>query len=157
MPVCDNDPKRTYTGKEQCPTGSGHSARVEAVGTVRKGTDGRPWVVHTYKHKRRRLKRWVRSPDVRAKAIEAGQGEEPRIYVYGASWCKFCARAKALVRDSGLASTYVDIKDRAAAPAKAVRLAHRDPLAHVPTIPAVFVGDRYLGGSDKLAAYLTAM
>lgn len=45
MPVCKNDPKKTYTGKEPSPLGLGYSPRKLPERTRQIGKDGNTWIV----------------------------------------------------------------------------------------------------------------
>ena len=79
------------------------------------------------------------------------------LYVYGARWCPYCVKAKGMLQKaakSGWRAKYIDIEDRSAAPKAAETAKHRVQLQRVKTIPAVFVGARYLGGSENLAKFL---
>ena len=44
MPVCKNNPKKTYTGTEPSPKGLGYCAGTEKEGTIKKGLDGDMWI-----------------------------------------------------------------------------------------------------------------
>ncbi len=44
MPICKNNPKRHYTGKEPSPKGLGYCASSEKEGTIKKGRDGNMWI-----------------------------------------------------------------------------------------------------------------
>lgn len=80
------------------------------------------------------------------------------LYVYGASWCPYCVRAKGALEHArakgGWRTEYVDIQQRALGPDVARTAEHGARLRTVETIPAVFIGTRYLGGSDALARFL---
>lgn len=45
MPKCLNDSTKRYTGDENTPKGRGYTASAEKLGTRKKGTDGRMYVV----------------------------------------------------------------------------------------------------------------
>ena len=57
MPVCKNDPKRTYKGNEPSPKGLGYCAHSEKLDKVRKGKDGNTWIVSQTKSG---TKRWIK-------------------------------------------------------------------------------------------------
>ena len=57
MPVCKNDPKRTYKGTEPSPKGLGYCAHSEKLDKVRKGKDGNTWIVSQTKSG---TKRWIK-------------------------------------------------------------------------------------------------
>ncbi len=44
MPICKNNPKRHYTGKEPSPKGLGYCASGEEEGKIMKGRDGNTWI-----------------------------------------------------------------------------------------------------------------
>ena len=89
----------------------------------------------------------------------AVSGSRAVLYVYGAKWCRFCLKAKAMLakaRARGWRTKYVDIGSRKDAADATVREQpdHRAQLLRITTIPAVFVGAKYLGGSEELAEFL---
>ncbi len=45
MPICKNDPKKTYKGNEPSPKGLGYCAHAEKLGVIRKGKDGNKWKI----------------------------------------------------------------------------------------------------------------
>ena len=45
MPKCKNYPKKTYKGTEPSPKGLGWCAHSENIGTVKKGKDGKQWII----------------------------------------------------------------------------------------------------------------
>ncbi len=55
MPICKNNPKRHYTGKEPSPKGLGYCASSEKEGTIKKGRDGNMWIKHKGK--------WIKHKD----------------------------------------------------------------------------------------------
>lgn len=57
MPNCKNDKKRYYSGDEPSPKGRGFCAHSEKLNTVKKGTDGKMWIV---KKTSVGTRRWVR-------------------------------------------------------------------------------------------------
>lgn len=44
MPICKNNPKKSYTGKEPSPKGLGYCASGEKEGVIMKGKDGNLWL-----------------------------------------------------------------------------------------------------------------
>ena len=70
----------------------------------------------------------------------------PPITVYSAGWCPYCQRAKALLRDKGLAFTEIDVDEDSARRAEMIARSGRG------TVPQIFVGDRHVGGCDDLIA-----
>jgi len=91
------------------------------------------------------------------KTEEAGETGEQKIYVYGASWCGFCRKAKHILQTSFPPELrrFVPIPDRQTAPSHSVVPAHTRLLQKIKTIPAVFVGNSYLGGCDTFQAFVT--
>lgn len=45
MPKCKNDPKKNYKGDEPSPKGLGWCAHSENEGTIKKGKDGKNWII----------------------------------------------------------------------------------------------------------------
>ena len=69
------------------------------------------------------------------------------VKIYSTDWCPYCQRAKALLKQRGVASMEeirldVDPSQRA----DMIRLTGRY------TVPQIFIGGRHVGGSDDLAA-----
>jgi len=57
MPTCKNDPSKKYKDTEPSPKGIGWCAHSEKEGKVRKGKDGKQWIVKKVKNG---SKRWVK-------------------------------------------------------------------------------------------------
>ena len=57
MPLCKNDPKKSYKGDEPSPKGLGYCAHAEKVGVTKKGKDGNKWKIETTS---KGVKRWVK-------------------------------------------------------------------------------------------------
>ena len=70
----------------------------------------------------------------------------PPITVYSASWCPYCQRAKALLREKGLAFTEIDVDEDPGRRADMLARSGRR------TVPQIFIGDRHVGGFDDLYA-----
>ena len=70
----------------------------------------------------------------------------PPITVYSASWCPYCQRAKALLREKGLAFTEIDVDEDPGRRAEMLARSGRR------TVPQIFIGDRHVGGCDDLYA-----
>ena len=45
MPICKNDPNKSYKGDEPSPKGLGYCSHAEKIGLLRKGKDGNIWEV----------------------------------------------------------------------------------------------------------------
>jgi len=57
MPICKNDPKKSYKGIEPSPKGLGYCAHAEKLTTIKKGLDGNQWKIE---YTAQRVKRWVK-------------------------------------------------------------------------------------------------
>ena len=57
MPLCKNDPKKSYKGDEPSPKGLGYCAHAEKLGVSKKGKDGNIWKIETTS---KGVKRWVK-------------------------------------------------------------------------------------------------
>lgn len=65
--------------------------------------------------------------------------------VYTTLLCPYCHRAKALLRQKGVAFTEIDVGMDAAKRAEMTKRAHG---RH--TVPQIFIGDTHVGGCDDL-------
>lgn len=68
------------------------------------------------------------------------------VEIYTWSTCPFCRRAKQLLNQKGVTYTEYDIDDDEAAKDAMVARVTNDQR----TVPQIFIGDRYVGGSDDL-------
>ena len=57
MPICKNDPKKSYKGIEPSPKGLGFCAHAEKLGITKKGLDGNNWKIESTAQG---VKRWVK-------------------------------------------------------------------------------------------------
>jgi len=57
MPICKNDPKKSYKGIEPSPKGLGYCAHAEKLGITKKGLDGNKWKIESTAQG---VKRWVK-------------------------------------------------------------------------------------------------
>lgn len=57
MPICKNDPKKSYKGIEPSPKGLGYCAHAEKLGSTKKGLDGNNWKIESTAQG---VKRWVK-------------------------------------------------------------------------------------------------
>ena len=71
----------------------------------------------------------------------------PTIEMYTKFACPFCVRAKHLLQDKGASFNEYDITMGGE---KRDEMLARAPQAR--TVPQIFIGDTYVGGSDDLAA-----
>lgn len=67
-----------------------------------------------------------------------------KVEMYGADWCGFSARARALLDDKGVAYEWIDV-DRT--PGSRDDMQERGG-GH--TIPQIFIDDKPVGGSDEI-------
>ena len=72
---------------------------------------------------------------------------QPQIDIYTKFGCGFCVRAKRLLDEKGADYNEHDITMGGP---KREELQQRAPQAR--TVPQIFIGDTYVGGSDELAA-----
>ena len=71
----------------------------------------------------------------------------PNVEIYTKMFCGYCARAKRLLDDKGVAYTEYDITMDSD---KKREMIERKPDAR--TVPQIFIDGRAIGGSDDLAA-----
>lgn len=72
---------------------------------------------------------------------------QPEVVMYATSWCPYCARARRLLADKGVAFTEIDVEARPQARAEMIeRSAGRR------TVPQIFIGETHVGGADDLSA-----
>jgi glutaredoxin 3 len=69
----------------------------------------------------------------------------PAIVMYTKSWCPYCDRAKALLRDKGQSWAEIDIEAQDGRRAEMIERSGRS------TVPQIWIGDRHVGGFDELA------
>jgi glutaredoxin 3 len=70
----------------------------------------------------------------------------PKVVMYGADWCGYCARARALLEAKGVVYEEIDTDLVPGARQEAQARSGKS------TIPQIFIGDQHVGGSDDLAA-----
>lgn len=71
----------------------------------------------------------------------------PRVVMYATGWCPYCARARRLLEEKGVAFEEIDVEARPGARAEMIeRSGGRS------TVPQIFIGDTHVGGSDDLHA-----
>jgi glutaredoxin 3 len=69
------------------------------------------------------------------------------VRIYTTTYCGFCAQAKALLRQKGVAYKEIDVTADDAAREKLVELS-----GGLRTVPQIWVGDLHVGGYSDLAA-----
>ena len=67
--------------------------------------------------------------------------------IYSSLFCPFCHRAKALLRQKGVAFNEIDVD---ADPTVRLEMVKRAKDRH--TVPQIFIDGQHVGGSDELAA-----
>jgi len=70
-----------------------------------------------------------------------------KVEVYSTEYCPFCVRAKALLRNKGVAFTEIDVTNDPALREKMVQLAGGRR-----TVPEIFINGKIIGGFDELRA-----
>ena len=70
----------------------------------------------------------------------------PAVTIYTKSWCPYCSAAKDLLVRKNVSFTEFDITGKADLRDEMVRRSGRA------TVPQIFIGETYVGGSDDLAA-----
>ncbi len=70
----------------------------------------------------------------------------PKVVMYSADWCGYCARARALLASKAVPFEEINTDQ--------VRGARQESQARSgrTSIPQIFIGDQHVGGSDELAA-----
>jgi len=72
---------------------------------------------------------------------------DPKVVIYSTGWCPHCVRARALLQRKGVPYTEIRIDEQ---PAERATMIERSGGRR--TVPQIFVGDEYLGGSDEIHA-----
>jgi glutaredoxin 3 len=70
----------------------------------------------------------------------------PKVLMYVTDWCPYCARARCLLADKGVAVEEIDVEALPGAREEMRARSGRD------TVPQIFIGERHVGGSDELQA-----
>lgn len=70
----------------------------------------------------------------------------PAVTVYTGSFCGYCTRALALLERRGIPHTEINVEDHPGLREELLAKSGRR------TLPQIFVGERYIGGADELAA-----
>jgi glutaredoxin 3 len=70
----------------------------------------------------------------------------PKVVMYVADWCPYCARARSLLEGRGLAIEEIDVDAMPGAREEMRARSGRD------TVPQIFIGESHVGGSDELQA-----
>jgi glutaredoxin 3 len=70
-----------------------------------------------------------------------------RVELYTTMWCPFCARAKALLRQKGVAYTDIDVDEE---PGRRAEMVERAGGRR--TVPQIFIDGEHIGGCDDMVA-----
>ena len=70
----------------------------------------------------------------------------PKVVMYVSDWCPYCARARSLLADKGVAVEEIDVD---AVPGALTEMMTRSGRS---TVPQIFIGASHIGGSDDLHA-----
>jgi glutaredoxin 3 len=68
----------------------------------------------------------------------------PKVVMYVADWCSYCARARSLFGGKGVAVQEIDVDALPGARAEMLARCGRS------TVPQIFIGDEHIGGCDEL-------
>jgi glutaredoxin 3 len=74
----------------------------------------------------------------------------PKVVMYVTSWCPYCARARGLLEEKGVAFEEIDIDAVPPARAEMIKKSGQG------TVPQIFIGDTHVGGCDELYALESA-
>lgn len=88
----------------------------------------------------------VSDADTMIRYIDADFQDQPSVSIFTKPGCQYCAKAKALLKEQGLA--YEEIVLGTDASTVSVRA-----ITGKTSAPQVFIGGEYIGGSEELAAY----
>ena len=70
----------------------------------------------------------------------------PAVLMYTTSWCPYCARARSLLEEKGVAVREIDVD---VAPGARAEMQHKSGRT---TVPQIFIGTTHVGGCDELLA-----
>jgi glutaredoxin 3 len=68
------------------------------------------------------------------------------VVMYTTSWCPYCERARKLLGSKNVTISEIDVES---APEKRAEMRNRSGRT---SVPQIFIGDHYVGGSDDLSA-----
>ncbi|HUN27648.1 MAG TPA: glutaredoxin 3 [Steroidobacteraceae bacterium] len=71
---------------------------------------------------------------------------QAKVVMYVTGWCPYCARARALLEDKGIAFEEINLDEQPGAREEMIRRSGQR------TVPQIFVGNTHVGGSDDLHA-----
>ena len=70
----------------------------------------------------------------------------PKVLMYVTGWCPYCARARSLLAGKGVAIEEIDIEAVSGARSEMLARSGRN------SVPQIFIGESYVGGSEELEA-----
>ena len=70
-----------------------------------------------------------------------------KVEIYATMWCPYCARARALLKQKGVAYTEIDLDQQPARRAEMIERAHGGR-----TVPQIFIDGEHIGGCDEMVA-----
>ncbi|HXY75616.1 MAG TPA: glutaredoxin 3 [Steroidobacteraceae bacterium] len=70
----------------------------------------------------------------------------PKVLLYVTSWCPYCARARTLLGEKGVAFEEIDVDAIAGARSDMQTRSGRH------TVPQIFIGGQHIGGAEDLEA-----
>ena len=69
---------------------------------------------------------------------------QPKVLMYATGWCPYCARARQLLQQKGIAFEEIDVDARPEARTEMLARSRRH------TVPQIFIGKTHVGGCDDL-------
>ena len=75
----------------------------------------------------------------------------PKIVMYSSGWCPYCARARSLLEERGVAFEEIDVD---AVPGARDEMVARS--GGRSTVPQIFIGSEHVGGCDELHELVAA-
>jgi len=77
-------------------------------------------------------------------ATGTGPRNDPKVLMYAASWCPYCARARELLESKRIVFEEIDIEARPEARAEMLSRSGRH------TVPQIFIAGTHVGGCEDL-------
>jgi glutaredoxin 3 len=70
-----------------------------------------------------------------------------KVEIYATMWCPYCARARSLLKQKGIAYTEIDLDEQPGRRAEMVERAHGGR-----SVPQIFIDGEHIGGCDEMVA-----
>ena len=70
-----------------------------------------------------------------------------KVEIYATMWCPYCARARALLKQKGVAYTEIDLDEQPGRRAEMIERAHGGR-----SVPQIFIDGEHIGGCDDMMA-----